>query len=251
MEIPTKEKRLAVRNKPETGEPLMYQSWKNILSLNWEYPADVLQERLPEGLTIDTFNGKAYIGITLLFMENVRPKYLPAFPGVSNFQEMNFRTYVFDKNGFPGIWFFSLDAGNRIAVEAAKVLINLPYNYSYIKTQVTSDNEITFSSLREDLDPWLLSLFRYKIKEDYRTAEPDTLDFFLIERYSLFTHQKINNEIFSGRVYHAPYVLKDVELKEWDDNLFEANGFQRPARFPDHVVITPDLDIEFFMLKKV
>lgn len=251
MNFPTEKIRLELRNKPESIGPLMYQTWKNILFLHWEYPADELQEKLPEGLLIDTYEGKAYIGIVLLFIENIRPKHLPAFPGISKFQEINFRTYVFDKNGTPGIWFFSLDAGNRIAAEAAQVLINLPYSYSNIKADKNLNNDITFSSLRDDLDPKLLSFFRYSGKENYRTAESGSLDFFLIERYAFFTHLKSKNEIFTSRVYHSPYTLHDVNLIEWDDNLFEANGFKRPSRPPEHIVLTPELDIEYYMMTKV
>lgn len=251
MNYPTSEKRLELRNKPGSAGPLMFQTWKNILFLNWEYPAEILQDKLPEGLIIDTYNGKAFVGIVSFFIENIHPKHLPAFPGISNLQEINFRTYVFDKNGTPGIWFFSLDAGNRIAVEAAKVLISLPYEYSEIRASINTDNEVSFSSLREDLDPKLLSFFRYAAKDSSGSAAADSLDFFLIERYALFTHLKSSNELFAGRIYHPPYLLNEVNLIEWDDNLFEANGFKRPARFPDHAVMTSELDVEFYMMEKV
>ena len=75
----------------------MYQRWRDLLFLHWEYPAAAIQETLPDGLFVDTFGGKAYLGIVPFFMKNIRPVFLPAVPGLSNFMEVNVRTYVYDR----------------------------------------------------------------------------------------------------------------------------------------------------------
>jgi hypothetical protein len=78
-----------------------------------------IQATLPEGLFVDTFGGTAYLGIVPFFMRNIRPRCLPAVPGISNFMELNLRTCVFDRSGVPGVWFYSLDANQWLAVRIA------------------------------------------------------------------------------------------------------------------------------------
>ncbi len=93
----------------------MYQNWRNLLFLHWEYDVEAIQSTLPEGLRVDTFAGKAYLGIVPFFMEDVHPRFFPTIPGLSDFQEVNVRTYVSDHRGIPGVWFYSLDANQWLA----------------------------------------------------------------------------------------------------------------------------------------
>jgi uncharacterized protein len=82
--------RLAARARP-AGRPVMYQQWRDLLFLHWEYSTAAIQATLPEGLVVDTFGGKAYLGVVPFFMRNIRPCFLPVMPGISNFMEMNLR----------------------------------------------------------------------------------------------------------------------------------------------------------------
>jgi uncharacterized protein len=95
---------------PRVAHPVMYHQWNRITFLHWRYPPAVVQSFLPAGLTADTCDGTAWIGLTPFLMEDVRPPGLPALPWLSRFGEVNVRTYVRDTRGRPGIWFLSLDA---------------------------------------------------------------------------------------------------------------------------------------------
>lgn len=81
----------------------MYQEWRDLLSLHWEYSVAAVQATLPDGLFVDAFGGKTYLGLVPFFMRNIRPRFLPAVPGISNFMELNLRTYVYDRSGVPGV----------------------------------------------------------------------------------------------------------------------------------------------------
>ena len=105
---------LSVRARP-AGWPIMYQSWGKLLFLHWPVPGDLLRPLIPEPLAIDTFDGTAWVGITPFTMWGVRPVFSPSLPFLSESHEMNVRTYV-HLDGIPGIWFFSLDANNPVAV---------------------------------------------------------------------------------------------------------------------------------------
>src|SRR5436190_14755923 len=108
------------------GPWIMTQSWHNLLFAHWPVEADVLRALVPRELPLDLFDGAAWLGIVPFRMTNVAPRGVPSLPWVSEFPELNVRTYV-RVNGHPGIYFLSLDAGNIVAVQAARALLNLPY----------------------------------------------------------------------------------------------------------------------------
>ena len=104
---------------------VMAQTWEDLLFAHWRLPQERLQELVP-GLPVDTFDGDAWLGITPFVVTNLRAVGTPPAPGISTFPELNVRTYV-TVDEKPGIYFFSLDAGSRLAVEAARRLYRLPY----------------------------------------------------------------------------------------------------------------------------
>src|SRR5262249_49930986 len=119
--------RLSPRVRPEAA-PLGAQRWRALTFVHWEVSVDALRPLVPEPLAIDTFDGKAYVGLVPFTMTGVRPlRYLPALPGLSAFHETNVRTYVHLGGRDPGVWFFSLDAANTPAVWAARRFYHLPY----------------------------------------------------------------------------------------------------------------------------
>jgi uncharacterized protein len=67
-------------------------------------------------------------------MRGIRPVLLPALPVVGQSNELNVRTYV-HFNGVPGVWFFSLDASNTLAVLGARAAIGLPYFRARMRLQ--------------------------------------------------------------------------------------------------------------------
>src|SRR5262245_39115318 len=126
MKKPQLYDRLSIRNKPSQAVLVMYQNWRDLLFIHWEYDSAFIQSTLPRGLYVDSFQGKAYVGIVPFFMNNVHPRYFPNLPGISNFLELNVRTYVHDENGTPGIWFYSLTANSWLAVQLARRIFHLP-----------------------------------------------------------------------------------------------------------------------------
>src|SRR5262249_24091783 len=111
---------------------VMHQNWHHLLFLHWEVPPQELQRLIPSELTIDTFEGKAYVGLVPFTMSGVRPVLTPPLPWISSFHEINVRTYVHFRRKDPGVWFFSLDASSSIAVAAARATYKLPYFHSKI-----------------------------------------------------------------------------------------------------------------------
>ena len=241
--------RLAACVRP-VGKPVMYQRWHDLLFLHWEYPAAAIQETLPDGLFVDTFGGKAYLGIVPFFMENVRPRFLPAVPGISSFMEVNVRTYVYDRVGVPGVWFYSLDANQRLAVAIARRFFHLPYEQAEMRSQRTASGAIRYRSVRAGGDPnGGCSVLVYAAGAEMPPPAPESIEFFLVERYRLYADS--GGRLRRGAVCHEPYPLCRAEVTVWDERLLALNGFPSTGRPPDHITMSHGVDVTVFPLQRV
>ena len=208
---PTLEQRQILQANPGTA-PVMFQEWKKLLFLHWKIEPDILAAELPEGLHLDTHDGDAWIGVVPFFMRNIRPRFLPTVPGISNFLELNVRTYVTDRDGTPGVWFFSLDANQRLACFLGRSLFKLAYRDAAM-TADEQDGWISYSALRHgECEP---AAYRYRGSGKARAAEPGSLEFFLVERYLLYSHCRKTGRFFRGRVHHPPYQFQDAEAETY------------------------------------
>lgn len=224
----------------------MFQRWTDLLFLHWTWSAEELQAHLPRGLTVDTFEGEAYLGVVPFFMSGVRPRFCPAVPWLSTFQELNLRTYVHDESGTPGVWFFSLDAANPIAVAIAKRFFHLPYRQARMRAE--RNGAITYHSALPDRSA---QRFRYAIPETTREAAPGTVEFFLLERYYLFAHDPNRDRLFRGQVAHPPYQFAEVHAPEIDSGPLNAGGFELPDAPPCHQAASPGVHVRVFPLQRL
>lgn len=222
----------------------MFQTWSNLLFLHWRWDAEAIQRRLPAGLTVDTFDGSAWLGIVPFFMRNIRPRFCPCVPWIGNFLELNVRTYVFDEHGRPGVWFFSLDCNQPIAVWMARTFFHLPYQHSRMKARFPSDGAVDYTNHRKGHNK--TSRFCYKLAETTTTADPGSLEFFLLERYLLFTSAP--RGVLCGQVHHAPYPVTSAKVSAWDTHVLHLNDFTEPTRQPDHICGSPSVDVSIFPL---
>src|SRR5437660_7938168 len=113
---------------PDSGVrvPLLRQAWRTVPFVHWRYPAAALQAQLPDGMTVEEYDGSAWLTLTPLQMRDVRLPAMPAVPRLSVFPETNLRTYVRGPAGRPGVWFFSLDAASTWITIGARLLLGAP-----------------------------------------------------------------------------------------------------------------------------
>lgn len=244
--LPTLADRLALRARP-ARRPAMYQAWRDLLFLHWRVEPALIQSTLPPGLTVDTFEGAAYVGIVPFYMQGIRPIFTPAIPGISNFLETNLRTYVYDAAGVPGVWFYSLEANQWLAVQAARTFFKLPYHYNRMRARRDADGWIDYSLQRRGAAPDTASGFVYRGVGTICSAEAGTLAFFLAERYILFAQTR--RGLARGRVYHTPYPLQAAEVSRWSAHLLGLNGLPIPNRPPDHALFSPGVQVAVFGLE--
>lgn len=241
---PTPEFRNHLRLAPALPK-IMFQRWEQLLFLHWKMDPAQIQKTLPEGLTVDTYDGHAWVAVVPFFMRGIRPRFLPSVPGISDFLELNLRTYVHDAQGRPGVWFYSLDCHQALAVWIARTFFHLPYQRARMSQSVSPDGGVTYTSQRLGQDH--TATFRYRLSQETREAEPGSLDFFLTERYLLFSQTPSGLRL--GRVHHRPYPLSEVTLDAWDAQLFALNGLPVPATPPDHIIGSAGVDVSIYPLQ--
>ena len=226
----------------------MRQRWQELLFLHWEVDAGRLQERLPPGLHVDLYEGRAHLGVVPFLMRAVRPRGLPQVPYLSNFLECNVRIYVHDERGTPGVWFFSLDTDRWLAYQTARRVFHLPYYWAQMRASLSE--RVDFSVRRRG-SGHALARYDYARVGDTGRAEPGSLEFFLLERYLLFTFDEARGRLLSGRVHHPPYRFGPTELKEWSVEPAVWNALPRPEGGPVHACVAETVDVDVFGLESV
>ncbi|HEY1785475.1 MAG TPA: DUF2071 domain-containing protein [Pirellulales bacterium] len=243
-------------------KPIGYHSWHDLLFVHWRVLAEDCQRMLPAGLTVDTWQGDAWIGLVAFHMSGVRPRWSPAMPYLSRFPETNVRTYVRCGAGEPGVWFFSLEAARLPAVLIARWSWRL--NYRWSRMRVDRDGASIRYATRRWLEPAAGAQITATIDAapQRRAAENNaagdvagnhalggTLDEFLVERY-VFYNVGRRGRLLQGRVRHRPYPLVGARLESLDETLLAANGL-RVSSPPEHVVFSPGVDVEVVGLAAV
>ena len=250
---PTNDTRMAHRTRPKRIAA-MKQTWRDLLFLHWRVDPDILKPTLPGGLHLDTFENEAWIGVVPFFMDNIRPSFLPPLPGLSWFLETNLRTYVYDDHGNSGVWFYSLDANQRIAVTLGKALFRLPYRYEKMNANYRSSRpdsaNVTSGGVAESWIDYQYGgnhfLYRKEMQDALHIAVPGTLEFFLFERYLLFAEGKPGIRI--GQVYHTPYQLCEAKCDIIKTDLFAKVSIEVPQETPDVMHFSPGVDVDVFGL---
>jgi uncharacterized protein YqjF (DUF2071 family) len=224
-------KEVAHRPYPLPDRPwVMTQSWHDLLFAHWPIDAALMQSKLPASVELDRWDGHAWLGVVPFRMTNVAPRGLPALPWISVFPELNVRTYV-SVDGRPGVYFFSLDAGNPLAVVTARTLFNLPYFSAWINF-VERDGWITYVSGRtsEEAPPATWNA-RYRPTGSVLAPEPGSLDYFLTERYCLYTIDRSNRPARVD-IHHPPWPLQGAEADIAVNTMADAAGIRLPQAAP-------------------
>lgn len=198
----------------------MHQTWHDLLFMHWSVPVEALRPHIPPALPIDTFEGSAWIGVVPFRMSGVRPRFLPSLPWLSAFPELNVRTYVTLEDR-PGVWFFSLDAGNPVAVHVARALFKLPYFHADMSTasafappdRSPEGGEIRYISRRTHRGaPPAEFKARYRPAGAVFDAAPGSLEYFLTARYCLYTADS-QARIYRAEIDHPPWPLQPAEAE--------------------------------------
>ncbi|GGE96065.1 hypothetical protein SAMN05443634_11074 [Chishuiella changwenlii] len=177
-----------------------YQEWNNALFFHYEVDKNILQDLVPDNLEIDLINGKAWVSVVAFAMERIRPRFLPSVSSISNFGEINVRTYV-TKDNKPGVYFLSIEAEKLMSAILAKSLSGLPYEKSTIKrTKNSYQAQHSLKGFSLGVDYYIGMEIKHK----------NELDLFLTERYCLYLNK--GKDLFRYEIQHLPWNLNQLEL---------------------------------------
>jgi uncharacterized protein YqjF (DUF2071 family) len=187
----------------------MRMTWSELLFAHWQVAPEVIAPLLPRGLTLDTRDGAAWIGVVPFLMSNIAPRCCPAIPRLSRFLELNVRTYV-TFEGKPGVWFFSLDAENPVAVRVARATFNLPYMDAKMAMHEDDSGAISYQSNRTHRgEPAAIFDASYRGSKETFHAQPGSLEHWLTARYCLYSASR-DQRLFRGEIDHAPWTLSQA-----------------------------------------
>lgn len=209
---------------------VMAQTWRDLLFAHWRVGAEALRPLVPAALELDTFEGQAWVGIVPFRMTGIRVRWLPPVPWLSAFAELNVRTYV-TVGGKRGVYFFSLDAANPVAVATARRCFHLPYMNATMSCQSDGD-AVVYSSRRTHRGaPAAEFRARYRPLGPVALAEPGSLARWLTERYCLYTVDP-RGRTMRGEIHHAPWPLQPAKAEITANTMASAAGVTLPAEAP-------------------
>jgi uncharacterized protein len=209
-----------------SGPWVMTQIWHELLFAHWPVAPDILRPLVPAMLPLDTFEGQCWVGVVPFHMSYVRPRGVPPVSGLSAFPELNVRTYV-TINGIPGAYFFSLDAGNTLAVALARKLFHLPYFRAQMSSKRVGDT-IHYQSMRTHrAAPSAELLASYRPVAPVAYSVPDTIEQWFTERYCLYT--VVGQRVYRCDIHHLPWPLQLAEMDIVRNTMAKAAGLHLPS----------------------
>lgn len=241
--------RLSPSQRP-SGRAIGYQRWSDLSFLHWRVSAAAIANLLPDGLSVDTFDGSAWVGLVPFRMSGVRPWWSPSIPGISAFPETNVRTYVHCRGRDPGVWFLSLDAGSSLGAYLGRHKWGLPYYRSKMSVR-RNGARISYSCLRRWPAPAgiggaIEAEIGQPLTNTIARVSLESLEYFLVERYVLYS--VIRDRVYQGRVHHSPYPLTRAKLLSSNQTFLRPVGLEM-KRPPDHVLFSPGVSTEIFPLR--
>jgi uncharacterized protein len=234
---------------------IMAMDWRDLLFMHWRIAPGLLRPFIPAQLDLETWDGDAWLGIVPFEMSGTRLRLMPPIPGLSRFPELNVRTYVRPisgperekPGGGGGVWFFSLDATSRAAVEAARIGFGLSYFRASMsiarEPAVSGEDWIVYRHDRRDDNRRLRygtpravhAQFqaRYRPVGPVEFASPGSLESFLTDRYRLYAwSRRGGGGIVKGEIHHPPWPLQPAEAAITRNTMAEWLGIEVRAGSP-------------------
>jgi uncharacterized protein YqjF (DUF2071 family) len=222
--------------------PVMRNDWSTLTFLHWRYDPAVVQRLLPPGLTVETFDGDAWVALVPFTMRVASPGNR-ALPWLSTFLETNVRTYVRGPDGTTGVWFFSLETTRMHIAVFARATYRVPYCWAHMRLQHDGDTVVYRARRRWPGPRGAMSTVVVEVGERHVADELTELDHFLTARYALFASRP-RGGLLRTRADHEPWPLRRATALHVDDELIEACGLPAPVGPPASVLFADTIHVK-------
>jgi uncharacterized protein len=206
------------------------QAWHDVLFAHWRIPIETMRRCVPDSLQVDTYDGYAWVGVVPFMILGTRPRWIPPIPRLSDMPEVNLRTYVTVDNK-PGVFFFSLDINNPIAVIGARWLYRVAYYHSQIQMQRANGQVVQHSHRQHPGAESAEFHASYHPVGAVRHAEKGSLEYFLTERYCLYAVGS-RGGVYRTHVHHKPWDLQTAQAAITVNTLASVIGLPLPDEEP-------------------
>ena len=221
---------------------IMTQRWNDLLFLHYALPPEIIRSLVPEALTLDTYQHRAWISVIPFWINHLRPPGVPSLPWFSYFAEINVRTYVTHGNK-PGVYFFSLDASNLSAVWGARVFYRLPYWQASIKVKGRGGPRIEYISKRQHGPKPAEFRCSYGPSSTKLQTRRGSLEHFLTERYCLYAHSR--KRLYRSEIHHLPWDVQEAKVELEENSMAQTVGITLPPQ-PDLAHFARELKVLFW-----
>jgi len=208
------------------GEPLFIAAWEQVLMIHFEVDAEALQRDVP--FELDLRDGRAFVSLVAFTMRGMRQRVggrvaAWLFRPIATHDFLNVRTYV-RNGGETGIHFLAEWLSNRLAVYFGPGTFGLPYHHGHItykhgwqRGYLQGRVEDSVTSFALDYHSGLTAGAPFA----FAACERDSLDEWLMERYTAFNSARRRRRFF--RVWHPPWPQCRVEAELRDISLLTRN----------------------------
>jgi len=210
----------------QVPRPVIRQAWKELTFLHWAFDPAAVRPLIPSELQLDLWEGKCYVGLVPFILEDITHAKAPAVPWLSRFNETNVRTYVRDRNGRRGVWFFSLDAARLAAVVGARVSYALPYYWARMRVE-RKGRQVHYRSRRRHGPAGETDIV---VTPGAVIGEPSALEVFLTARWRLFAYR--GGRLFLADIDHPRWPLQEAKVDQLQESLLRAAGLPAPHGEP-------------------
>jgi uncharacterized protein len=203
--------------------PVLRSQWLTSTFVHWRYDPGVVAPLVPDGLTVQTFDGSAWVGLVPFLMADLRPPGL-TFGPLGTFAGANLRTYVAGPGGRDGLWFFTMEAASPLMVAGTRLAAGAPYHLGKHAIDARP-RRVAYTGARHGGGP----AYRVVVRPGAR-SEPDDLAVWLTGRWRAYTAHL--GRLLETPVSHEPWPLRRATLDDLDQSLTEAVGLPAPEGEP-------------------
>jgi uncharacterized protein YqjF (DUF2071 family) len=228
----------------------MAQRWSNLLFAHWPVRPEVVRALVPAALPLDLADGTAWVSLAAFLLSGMRLRGVPAVPRLSEFPELNVRTYV-SISGKPGVYFFSLDAASTLAVRGARIFYHLPYHRAEMQIAESADGWISYRSHRTDrAAPPADFVAGYRPAGAVVHTARESLDAWLVERYCLYTVSR-SGDVYRGDIHHRPWPLQPADATIDRNTVVQAAGIALPPGAAPRIAFARQQDVQVWAPERV